>query len=634
MRHSFIGLVLLFAAISSFVAVDNSSSERQVSPITIAGMVTDGASGLSCASVELENMFGLAFQTYTNESGNFSFSVAPGGYTLFASKDGYVQGRLKNIAASDNITNLTLILDRSAIISGFVTCEGAPIDGIIVVAMGNNSGLSTTTDASGWYNLSRDIVEGEVALSIASEGYVEYSNMITVEKGGYYRLDISLMRSASLEGRVTDRMGAPVICANVTVVGDIVEYQVTTNATGFFWLSLGLSNGTYNISVSKTGFTTSRKTINIPFEGTLEIIMQDFLNITFPCNETISFSDTIDVCGNTEPGSAVAVVNNATSNEGYADMYGNFSIPITLNEGANNITITSTCNEYSEARHVVVFRVPRISVTIISPLQNATLNCSTKISGYVNGSRAHSNPIVEVAIDNSEYFVANGTWSFERMWNIDERANGRHIVSVRARDLATGVTAYSNVTVEVYVSVYREARVDAPKGRTAKPGEVLTYEFVVYNEGEKRDSFKLVVESRSGWLCEADQVMLDGIEPGTLARVSVLLAIPSNAHDGWKDELTLSAISAYDAETESAGRVTTTVISDTFANIPGGAALPFVLVAIALACIACGSFYLGKSSNAGKDNKQEDAPKPEVRTVTAVQTEAPVKTVIRLKRGK
>ncbi|MEM2899828.1 MAG: carboxypeptidase regulatory-like domain-containing protein, partial [Thermoplasmata archaeon] len=575
----FIG-ILLFCSVCS-INIHSEMPEK----ITIAGIITDGERPIQGAFVEIEEENGNQFQNFTNENGEFSFIVYRGLYTLYVSKDGYVQAKVKNIDAYENITNISLELSLSAIITGKVTCEGVPLEGITVHAISDYFDSSDVTDNEGFYNISRDVPCGNVTLFIEEAGYVKYEYRTNVSEGVIYHIDISLT-------------GTPVEGASVTLQALGMYFSTLTNLSGFFFFS-GLDDGEYNLTVRKDGFSKYYGTVWLPSNQFVEITLDHFLELYSPINGSVTPNEKIKFIGRTERGSTLILENKNYISETISDMDGNFSLEIELFEGENNISLTSINENYSERIVLCVYRIPPLSVVINNPIANSTLNATTVIRGLVNGSKTHSLPKVEIFIDG-EYKQTNESWSFEFLWNLDERDNGRHLISVHVLDLRTGYISYSNISVEVHISYHREVLVIPPKGKSSKPGDVLTFNFTVLNLGEKIDSFRLITESRSGWLCDAEVSTLI-LQAGEVKNVSVLLAIPSNVQNGWKDELTLIAVSSLDAEVENAAKVSTIVISENFEIIPSHT-VPYVFAFVLLILTAIFAFYLGKKS---KENEMK-----------------------------
>ena len=587
-------LFVLFIILTSFLTLTlcNESSSELPNRVNIAGIITDGVVPIKDAIVEVEDENGVLFQNYTNENGEFSFNVQPGVYTIYVSKEGYVQGKMKNIEAYDNITNLSIELSISAIIRGRVTCEGLPVEGITVHAISEHFDTYDLTDSDGFYNISRDLPQGNVTLYIEEEGFVKYQESINVSAGMVYHIDISIQGYVNFSGQVFDRRRMPVEGASVTLYASGLYFNTTTNSSGMFTLSPNLGAGDYNITVKKDGFSKFFGIVRLPQTQILEITLDYFLELYSPANGTVTILERIEFLGRTERESRIILENGDLVNETTSDMNGNFSLEIELLEGENNISLTSTNGDYSENIKIHIYRIPHISVIITKPYENSTLNTSTLICGYVTGSKVHSVVQIEIWIDG-EYMQTNESWNFEFLWKIDERDNGRHLISVCAKDYNTGYLSYANISVEVLINYHREVQVISPDGKSTKPGDVLTFAFKVVNLGEKIDSFRIITESRSGWLCDAEYTTLV-LQAGEARNVSVLLAIPSNAQNGWKDEVTLVAVSGYDAEVENAGKVSAIVISENFSI--GERTIPYLFAFVLIIAIAIFSFYLGKKS--------------------------------------
>ena len=115
----------------------------------------------------------------SDSAGSFTFSgIAPGGYTLTATKSGYGDVTMSvTILAGSNSLNFemtpSVVPPTKGTLTGQVTdaTTGQPINGVTV----SLSGVTTTTDSSGNYGFT-NITPGTYTLTFTKSGY----NTLTV----------------------------------------------------------------------------------------------------------------------------------------------------------------------------------------------------------------------------------------------------------------------------------------------------------------------------------------------------------------------------------------------------------------------------------------------------------------------
>lgn len=78
------------------------------------------------------------------------------------------------------------------------------------------------------------------------------------------------------------------------------------------------------------------------------------LDIVFPKQQELIEEDEINVSGKTKPGATVIATSGIDEMTAAADETGTFSIPITVNQGANELLIVSLSGEDKTERVVVV----------------------------------------------------------------------------------------------------------------------------------------------------------------------------------------------------------------------------------------------------------------------------------------
>lgn len=140
----------------------------------------------------------------------------------------------------------------------------------------------------------------------------------------------------------------------------------------FIVVFLGIVIGTiiaYGVYVAQNALknqelsSRSETKIEHPEKSALETEKKDhFLTVLSPENESIQSSEYLSVSGNTSPGAVITVVSETNEYLLTADEYGVYSIDISLQGGANNITVSSfTPNgERAEETLTVVYSTAEI----------------------------------------------------------------------------------------------------------------------------------------------------------------------------------------------------------------------------------------------------------------------------------
>ncbi|MFZ3058253.1 MAG: carboxypeptidase regulatory-like domain-containing protein [Candidatus Methanoperedens sp.] len=182
-------------------------------------------------------------------------------------------GTAANQDSSINVTIATPLGAGAATynISGYVTnnTNGATLSGATVQT---NTSLTTTTNASGGYNFT-GLSNGTYIINASLIGYATNSTNVTVSGANVTNANISLtpVPTYLLSGYVTNASnGQAIIGATVTTNTSLTT---TTNATGYY--NFTLSNGTYLITASKTGYSdnSTTRTVSGAAVGNVNIML-------------------------------------------------------------------------------------------------------------------------------------------------------------------------------------------------------------------------------------------------------------------------------------------------------------------------------------------------------------------------
>jgi len=204
--------------------------------------------------------------TVTDGSGSFSLTLAPGSYTVSVSMPGFAPASASVSVVRDQTTTQDFRLQaQPGWVVGIVrdNATNAPVEGATVSA----GGRSATSSTSGAFNLT--MPAGFYDLTCSKSGYLPNSIPIAVVAGQELAADCRLdpippELMALLRGRVVESGTAqPIEGASVTASG---VGSTLTDASGNY--DLQVPAGTYQITVTKDGFTDAVRTVTVAAQET------------------------------------------------------------------------------------------------------------------------------------------------------------------------------------------------------------------------------------------------------------------------------------------------------------------------------------------------------------------------------
>ncbi|REK09260.1 MAG: carboxypeptidase regulatory-like domain-containing protein [Acidobacteria bacterium] len=299
------------------VRVDLESLGASLSPVvlepttTLRGVVqeADSLAPVAAAKVRLSEPSSLdARPTTTDTAGRFVFEGvrATESLELVAASDGYATSRttLEPLGSRDPLDQVVLRLELGIRLTGVVLDPEAnrlagagvwlrprPADDESLPAFDEPS-FETTADGDGAFEFS-DIGEGLYDLRVRAADFVtETLSEIVVERPvrGPPTVDVgavTMRRGESLEGRVLDRAGWPVVGAELTLHDEDqdlamaayldrhdAERKVTPDDDGWFQASGFATPGSVSLEVERRGFVTEQLAgVAIPLVEPLEIVL-------------------------------------------------------------------------------------------------------------------------------------------------------------------------------------------------------------------------------------------------------------------------------------------------------------------------------------------------------------------------
>jgi hypothetical protein len=214
---------------------------------SISGKITYNGTGLSGVSVRLSGASASLITTDSN--GNYSFTgLSNGTYTVTPSLAGYIitpkQGTVSDADVALNFTATTPSYD----ITGRVTYNGAGLSGVAVSLTGAGT-ANTTTDSNGNYSFT-GLYNGKYTVTPTLAGYTILPKQATINNASV-ALNFTATYGYSITGRIT-LSGTGFSGVAVTLSG-ANNANTTTDTNGNYSFN-GLSNGTYTITPSLTGY--------------------------------------------------------------------------------------------------------------------------------------------------------------------------------------------------------------------------------------------------------------------------------------------------------------------------------------------------------------------------------------------
>ena len=233
---------------------------QPVLPGTVSGQVTDAGDGSSVVGATVTDG---ARTVLTDSAGQYSINdVPPGSYQVVASKEGYETVSLTVDVLSETAAVADFSLDEiPGSITGSVssTKDGSAIAGAAVT----DGTRTTTTDAAGKYTIA-NVPPGTYQVTASKSGYYSSSVTVDVVSGGSAVANFSLSEiPGTIAGAVTSaKDGSAIVGATVT---DGTR-TATTDATGTYNIA-DVPAGTYQVTVSKSGYYSSSMTVTVVSGG-------------------------------------------------------------------------------------------------------------------------------------------------------------------------------------------------------------------------------------------------------------------------------------------------------------------------------------------------------------------------------
>ena len=244
------------------------------SPGTISGTVKDSVTnaGVAGATVACSGTPTCTSAT-TASDGSYTLTVAAGTYTILVSHTGYTSQSLPGVIVTSggNTPESFSLAPNPGTISGKVTnsVTGLPISSATVACTGTLMCTSATTLSDGTYSIG-SLQEGTYQLTASFTNYSSENFNVSVGPGGAPSQNFTLVpNTGSISGTVTAAVGgAGIEGATVACTGTLTcTSTVTSDSSGDYLLG-GLTEGTYQITASMTGYAPETFMVAVAPGGT------------------------------------------------------------------------------------------------------------------------------------------------------------------------------------------------------------------------------------------------------------------------------------------------------------------------------------------------------------------------------
>ena len=235
----------------------------------VAGTVTDADTQQPIEGANVRLSSGdVYYEAETDDQGQYSLTVyqASLDYTLSVTAPGYVDAT-REIGVLGNGTTFTedAALQTIKTVSGVVTdaVTNEPLaDVTVTVAAADDIKLIATTDATGAYSVSIDVLEPEYTITAALDGYDTVSESLGVITADVTK-DLALRLAAiEVSGVVVDMITQePIAGANVLFAAGDIEQSVSTDDEGHFAIIINDVYPSYDVTVSADAYDSYTTTI-------------------------------------------------------------------------------------------------------------------------------------------------------------------------------------------------------------------------------------------------------------------------------------------------------------------------------------------------------------------------------------
>jgi PKD repeat protein len=274
------------AGVPSLASPIRIDSNVNLQPGTIAGTITDQATGLAIDGATVSVGAGGPAAATTGSDGSYILTNVPAGErTVTVSAPGYAPTSRSQSVVGGGSYRVDVALTPPGSLAGHVTdaTTGLPIASATITYPGGEA----TTDASGGYTVAA-LASGSQLIAASAAGHVSAEQIADVAASGVTTLDFSLAQSATfITGTVTDLATAqPIVGASVSLPGQ----TTTTDALGRY--RIDVAAGTWTVTAAASGYASQNHDA-IVSAGTYAV--NDFaLDVPVQAPTTLTFGASAD----------------------------------------------------------------------------------------------------------------------------------------------------------------------------------------------------------------------------------------------------------------------------------------------------------------------------------------------------
>ncbi len=253
----------------------------------ISGRITDesgaGIPGAKITAIHQDDYGNMTYYyTTTTSQGDYSFVSVPAGYySVFASAQGFqTNASYENVLSSGGTLAISLSLERSFVISGYVNGTSFPIAGAAVYAECEveafTRNCASMTLADGTYAINTNIAPGRYIVKAWATDYVAQEKYVDIPGDTNATIcNFVLVPSCKLNVNVIDESNNMIAGAKVLLINDSgVLHEGTTDASGTYSIGTNLSAGTYAVVARLPGYVTNVTELDMIAGGTKDVTLK------------------------------------------------------------------------------------------------------------------------------------------------------------------------------------------------------------------------------------------------------------------------------------------------------------------------------------------------------------------------
>jgi hypothetical protein len=336
----------------------------------------------------------------TDINGHYSMTsgLPAGNYTLTVVSNGYIEFKVENLTVTVGGTTIeNPYMHASGGISGKITdvLTHLGLNNVTVSAISSDGkyGWGGFTDILGNYTIVTNMATGTYNVTVLfPKGHVSNTlSSISVTEGAITTAhDMALDHSGMISGTVTNTSSYPLANVTVIAVSSTAVGTATTDASGHYIISDGLTTGTYTVTATIAGGFAMPQ-VGVPVVEGQETSNINFTMSTFAITPSGTIKGKVTDAGNSPIAYALVTAegqNTLSSKDAHTDTSGNYIISTGLPTDIYNVTASAPgYSPLSQNVSVTVNTVSQADFNLIRipPEQSGT------ISGTVTGD---ANPLV------------------------------------------------------------------------------------------------------------------------------------------------------------------------------------------------------------------------------------------------